>query len=81
MSGYKEVCRCKECGKIYEKGIPYLCTKCGTRIGAPTLFLIQALGGDQVTLTDKCEKIIAKKTLFGWKIRKSEGVRMNESNN
>jgi hypothetical protein len=34
--------------------------------------LLQALGHGEVTLTDKCEQVIAKKTLFGWKVRESE---------
>ena len=29
-------------------------------------------GYGEVTLTDNCEKVIAKKTLLGWKIRESE---------
>lgn len=31
MRGYKPVSRCKDCGKIYDKGIPYICSKCGAR--------------------------------------------------
>lgn len=69
MSEYKKVCRCKECGKIYPNGISYICGKCGATIGKQTSLFLQAMGGDPVTLTDKCEKVIAKKGLFGWKIR------------
>lgn len=29
MRDYKKVCRCRDCGKIYDKGIPYICSKCG----------------------------------------------------
>lgn len=69
MDGYREVSRCKECGKIYENGIPYICKKCGTKIGTETPIIVQALGYKKVTLTDNCEKVIAKKTLFGWKVK------------
>jgi hypothetical protein len=34
--------------------------------------IFQALGHGDVTLTDKCEQVIAKKTLFGWKVRERE---------
>lgn len=71
MKGYKRVCRCKQCGKIYESGIPDVCVKCGTEIGTPTPFLLQEMGLGKMTLTDKCEKVIAKKTMFGWKVRRN----------
>lgn len=67
--GYMKVCRCKECGEIYPNGIPYICKKCGAEIGTPTPMLLQALGHGEVSLTDKCEKVVAKKGLFGWKVR------------
>lgn len=69
MFGYQKVSRCKECGKIYPSGIPYICSKCGVEIGHPTPMLLQALGYREVILTDKCEKVVAKKSLFGWKVR------------
>lgn len=71
---WKKVNRCRECGKIYEKGIPYICRKCGAEIGRPTSLIAQALGGGPVTLTEKCEKVIAKRGLFGWKVREREAV-------
>lgn len=71
--GWKIVKRCKECGRVYENGIPYICKKCGAEIGRPTPMLIQAIGGEPITLTDKCEKVVARKGLLGWKIRESEG--------
>lgn len=52
MSDYKKVSRCKECGEIYPKGIPYICRKCGVTIGTPTPMIFQALGHGPVTLTD-----------------------------
>jgi hypothetical protein len=72
MADWKRVNRCKECEEIYQNGIPYICRKCGAEIGKPTPMLLQALGHGEVTLTDKCEQVIAKKTLFGWKVRESE---------
>ena len=77
--GYMKVCRCKECGKIYPNGIPYICKGCGAEIGIPTPMLLQALGQGEVTLTDKCEKVIAKKSFFGWKVRREiENADMSE---
>ena len=74
MGKYKRVCRCKKCGKIYPHGIPYICSKCGTEIGTktPTILKAMGLGYDAVTLTDNCEKVTAKKTLLGWKIKEDE---------
>lgn len=72
MGDYKKVSRCKECGEIYPNGIPYICRKCGATIGTPTPMIFQALGHGPVTLTDKCEMVVAKKTIFGWKIRKED---------
>lgn len=80
MSEYKEVCRCKECGEIYDKGIPYICRKCGVRIGTSTPLVMQMLGHGEVTLTEKCEKVIAKKVLFGWKIRKEDKPEVEVTN-
>ena len=69
MGDYMRVSRCKVCGKIYSDGIPYICRKCGTEIGTPTPIIFQALGHEEVTLTENCEKVIAKKTMFGWKVK------------
>lgn len=72
MRGYKKVCRCRDCGKIYDKGIPYICSKCGAEIGKPTPTILQMMGCGEVTLTEKSEKIVAKKGLFGWKVREPQ---------
>ena len=74
MGKYERVCRCKKCGKIYPHGIPYICGKCGTEIGTKTPIILKemGLGYSDVILTDNCEKVIAKKTLLGWKIREDE---------
>lgn len=69
MSKYKSVCRCKSCGKIYAHGIPYICEKCGTDIGTPSNIFFQALGLGEVALTNNCEYVTAKRTLFGWKLK------------
>ena len=53
MRGYKPVSRCKDCGKIYDKGIPYICSKCGAEIGKPTPTILQMMGCGEVTLTEK----------------------------
>lgn len=44
MRDYKKVCRCRDCGKIYDKGIPYICSKCGAEIGRPTPTILQMMG-------------------------------------
>ena len=72
MGKYKSVSRCKKCGKIYQCGIPYICGKCGTEIGTETPTILKSMGYGGVTLTDNCEKVIAKKTLLGWKIKEKE---------
>lgn len=72
MGEWKEVCRCRDCGRIYPNGIPYICKVCGARIGKATSILTQAFGGGEVTLTDKCEKAVARKKLFGWEVRPNE---------
>lgn len=72
MGDWKRVCRCKECGKIYPNGIPLICKKCGTVIGRTTPAILQMFGSGEVTLTEKCEKVIAKQGIFGWKVKESE---------
>lgn len=72
MRDYKKVCRCRDCGKIYDKGIPYICSKCGAEIGRPTPTILQMMGSGEVTLTEKCEKVVTKKGLFGWKVREPQ---------
>jgi DNA-directed RNA polymerase subunit RPC12/RpoP len=58
--GYREVYRCKECGKIYER-YPVICEKCGERLVTEGFF-------DDYK-TESLEVIVAKRTLFGWKVR------------
>lgn len=48
MRDYKKVCRCRDCGKIYDKGIPYICSKCGAEIGRPTPTILQMMGSGEV---------------------------------
>ncbi len=69
MGKYIKVCRCKECGKIYGNGLPYICSKCGAELGRPTPMRIQMMGFGDVTLTKNCETVIARKGVFGWKVR------------
>lgn len=71
MGKWKEVWRCKNCGKVYQTEIPEICIKCGERLGTASNFLAM-FGISRVLQTDKCEKVIAKRTLLGWKVRSSE---------
>lgn len=61
MGDYKKVCRCKDCGKIYDKGIPYICSKCGAEIGKPTPTILQMMGCGEVTLTENARRLLLKK--------------------
>ncbi len=72
MGDWKKVCRCKECGEIYPNGIPLICRKCGTEIGITTPVLLKMFGQGEVILTKKCERVIAKRGIFGWKVKESE---------
>ena len=67
--GYRIVQRCKECKKIYPKGAPEICVKCGVRLGYTSLYLKFFTGRVILNYTDKCEKVAAKKTILGWKVR------------
>lgn len=72
MGSYKEVSRCKECGKIYDRGVPKICMKCGTQLGS-TAALSWLLGnGLIVTDPNKVKKVIARRRLFRWQIRRPE---------
>ena len=57
----------------------WICRKCGTEIGTTTPALLQMLGQGEVTLTKKCEKVIAKRGIFGWKVKESDGESENEN--
>ena len=56
----------------YSNSIPYICSKCGAEIGKPTPTILQMMGCGEVTLTEKSEKVVAKKGLFGWKVREPQ---------
>ena len=34
--------------------------------------ILQMMGSGEVTLTEKCEKVVAKKGLFGWRVREPQ---------
>lgn len=63
---WKEVARCRECGKIYTlNGAPDICKKCGARLYDHTaLDLIFGLRSPVGV-----DKVVAKRTLTGWNVR------------
>lgn len=79
MRGYKPVSRCKDCGKIYDKGIPYICSKCGAEIGKPTPTILQMMGCGEVTLTEKCEKVVAKKVCLDGRLENRGILRLSRN--
>lgn len=64
FKGYREARRCKRCKKVYYPSAPDICCKCGTK-----LYNNYAIGPHR---TDDCEVVIAKKTLFGWKVKEGD---------
>ena len=72
MAKYQEVRQCVECGKIYPgiyPRLPYICYKCGTRLLEDRKVLFET----EIHRTDSCRVVIAKRGLFGWKVKESEG--------
>lgn len=67
MAEYKEYRQCADCKKIYTTA-PRICKKCGARLLEERCVFFDT----KVCRTDKCNLIIAKKTLFGWKIKEWE---------
>lgn len=66
MSSWTKVSRCKNCGKIYEYGIPEICRKCGTNISTRNIAL-KFLGIDRCMIpTSNLEDIVAKRKWFKW---------------
>jgi uncharacterized membrane protein YvbJ len=64
MFEYIVAVRCKGCGKIYpsKDNVPSICKKCGAKIVDISWL------GNQYT-NENSESIVAKRTLFGWKVR------------
>lgn len=79
MRDYKKVCRCRDCGKIYDKGIPYICSKCGAEIGKPTPTILQMMGCGEVTLTEKSEKVVAKKVCLDGRLENRRILRLSRN--
>ena len=66
---YTVVVQCTKCGKIYPDGIPYVCFKCGETIGQHNMIGEALLGKKGAITMVNARKVIAKKTLFGWKVK------------
>lgn len=80
MANWKNVYRCKECGKVFEKEVPFICSKCGTEMRKEPTLLEEILGMSFLLNTDKCEKVIAKRKLFKWVVKNdNEGEQSNEN--
>lgn len=79
MGKFKELIRCKKCGKIYENGIPIICYKCGVELGEepisipfPTSYfglMVNEMNKGKLKITDNCERIVARRKLFHWEIK------------
>lgn len=74
FKGYMEVRQCTDCKKIYLPALtPNVCKKCGAKLLEDRWTLLHT----ETYRTDKCKVVIAKKMLFGWKVKK-EGVEKND---
>ena len=71
MGRWVEVFRCKECGKIFKDKIPSLCPKCGEHLCRSDGFMLLIWGG-RLRDPNKCEKVVARRRIFGWQIRQPE---------
>lgn len=47
-------------------------TELATKLNQITPTILQMMGSGEVTLTEKCEKVVAKKGLFGWRVREPQ---------
>lgn len=65
MSRYRKGNQCSECGKVYIKKCPDICWKCGN-----ILYKTEQSGIFGIRKRGNVREVIAKRTLFGWKIRK-----------
>jgi Archaea-specific RecJ-like exonuclease, contains DnaJ-type Zn finger domain len=63
--GYKQVIRCKSCGKIFSKNVPFTCPKCGVILKWQSVVFGNLL-------TNKSENVIAKRKLFKWIVKESK---------
>ncbi len=71
MGDWKKVYQCTECGKVYEhNSIPEICKKCGTVLGTKTVFTKMFYGDNGMLRSDKCRCVIARRTIFGWQIKR-----------
>lgn len=89
MSSYKEVYRCKDCGKIFDTvnagllNAVEICPKCGARLGriSPMSSALAPLtGGDGFIMSSHCERVIARKRLFRWQVRPTDQAETDEEN-
>lgn len=69
MGKYMEVYRCKKCGKIYPREITSICKKCGEEIGELNQAILVLTGSEVYEPTEHCEEVVAKRGLFGWKVK------------
>lgn len=69
MGRWKEVAMCKECGKVYPSGAPYICRKCGGRLGIRNAFTKMVAGREIMRPTKNLEIVTARRRLFKWEMK------------
>lgn len=69
MGGWKKVVMCKECGKVYPSGAPYICRKCGAGLGIRDAFAKIVTGKEIMRPTKNLEMVTARRRLFKWEVK------------
>ena len=65
MAKWIEVLRCKKCLKVYRFGkVPIICGKCGVK-------LTRHLFGNNYTIPETCEKVIARRRFLWFEVKET----------
>ena len=77
MGNWREVTRCKNCKKVYTRGVSLICKKCGEQLAKESVLAKMVGGCRSVMLTSGAEKVVAKRTLRGWKFKDETNTNNN----